>query len=811
MTASLSREWSQRFGLAEAPLFEKGEIGTPDDHAVLLNGGSGSFILSNEGVNPRSAASWAWSSGLPHHVSITEGNVVVTRWDAPEASERFTLRSVSDRLDTFYSYLAQKRTSGRRDVVGTLLDLFRGVRGEVQSAGATDDLAVSEFLDVLAHLVATERAEQTEGANFLTTWKHENPEKQGVLGVQQMERLETGFRQQTSALLDMTLSTSLAIRHAASAIFQEAHFAFQSAVQADLFAYQPSTASRVVNRGAHHFTPPSLARSIVEQALANVPDLLKRQELTVCDPACGSGAFLTEAVRTLRRLGYSGRLNLVGRDISRSAVDMARFALHACRFDWEPTGGTKLDLAVADALGEGGIPPCDLIIMNPPFLAWSMMDRAQREKVSALLGDDAKHRPDLSMCFVLRALEHLKDGGVVASLLPSSILSLDSAKGWRNRVLKVANLVFLGSFGEYGLFAQAIVQVAAIVLLKGAKAEPAVALRAENEAAATGEALRALRKLEFPLVTGVSGRGWRITRLDPKDLVNSERWRVLPENVETALRRLNELGMPRVGDIFDVRQGLLTGLNDAFIINDAELALLPETERAYFRPAIFRDAILGGNIREKYFVFFPYQKDGLVFANEQELVTSMPAYFASHLAPRREALEGRSGVDEARSPWWALSRYYAWVQRPEGRIVTKYFGQSGDIAVDSAGSFIPLQAYAWFVKRDRRFDSTKAALITGVGLRSYAVLLNSQVFTALLNIYSDSVQGGQFNLSGRFVKPIPLPDLFGPDMAALSGALDTLWSDKRRLSPSWHDEVNRLSRRAWGDELVDSLLACVDA
>lgn len=810
MTASLSKEWSQRFGLAEAPLFERGEIGTPDDHAVLLNGGSGSFILSKDGVDPRSAASWAWSSGLPHHVSIAEGNVVVTRWDAPEASERFTLRSVSDKLDTFYAYLAQKRASGRRDVVGTLLDLFRGVRGEVQSAGASDDLAVSEFLDMLAHLVATERAGQIGEENFLATWKHENPEKQNVLGGPQIERLETGFRQQTSALLDMKLSTSLAIRHAASAIFQEAHFAFQSAVQADLFAYQPSTASRVVNRGAHHFTPPSLARSIVEQALANLPDLQKRQELTVCDPACGSGAFLTEVVRTLRRLGYSGRLNLIGRDISRSAVDMARFALHASRFDWQPARGTKLDLAVADALGEGGIPPCDLIIMNPPFVAWSMMSSAQREKVSALLGDDAKHRPDLSMCFVLRALEQLKDGGVVASLLPSSILALDSAKGWRNRILEMSNLVFLGSFGEYGLFAHAIVQVAAIVLLKGARSEPAVALRAENEAAATGEALRALRKLEFPLVTGVSGRGWRITRLDQKDLVNSERWRVLPENVEAALRRLNELGMPRAGDLFEIRQGLLTGLNDAFIISDAELALLPERERGNFRPAIFRDAILSGNLRKKYFVFFPYLKDSLVFANEQELATSMPVYFASHLAPRRAALEGRSGVDDARSPWWALSRYYAWVQRSEGRIVTKYFGQSGDIAVDSDGQFIPLQAYAWFLKRDRRLDSAKATAISEVVLRAYAVLLNSQVFTALLNIYSDSVQGGQFNLSGRFVKPIPLPDLFGPDMVALTGTLDTLWSDKRRLSPFWHDDVNQISRRAWGSELVDSLLASVD-
>jgi hypothetical protein len=811
MTASLSTEWSQRFGLAVAPLFERGEIETPENHAVLLNGGSGSFVLSKDGVDPRWGASWAWSSGLPHHVSIAENDVVVTRWDAPEASERFTLRSVSNKPDAFYAYLAKRWMSGRRDVVGTLLDLFRGVRGEVQVAGADDTLAVSEFLDVLANLVSAERPGEVRGANFLATWKQENPERQSVLSTPQIQRLEIGFRQQTSALRNMTLHTSLAVRHAASAIFQEAHFAFRSAMQADLFAYQPATASRLVNRGAHHFTPPSLARTIAEQALARLPDLKARQELTVCDPACGSGAFLTEALRTLRRLGYAGRLNLVGRDISRSAIDMARFALHASRFDWEPAGGITFDLAAADALDEGAVPPSDLIMMNPPFLAWSMMDRAQREQVTTLLGADAKHRPDLSMCFVLRALEQLKEGGVVASLLPSSILALESAKGWRNRVLEMANLAFLGSFGEYGLFVHAIVQVAAIILAKGPVAEPAIALRAEDESAATGEALRALRRLELPLVAGVSGSGWRITRLDPKDLVNATRWRILPENIEAALGRLNELGIGRVGDIFDVKQGLLTGLNDAFILSSPELEQLPARERVYFRPAIFRDAISGGEIREKYFVFFPYKKAGLVFASEQELVSAVPTFFDSHLSPRRDRLRSRSGVDEARSPWWALSRYYAWSQRSEGRIVTKYFGRSGDVAVDTVGSYIPLQSYAWFLRRGRKSESSRAALRTETALRAYAVLLNSQTFSALLNIYSDTVQGGQFNLSGRFVRPIPLPDLFIADMAPLLGDLNVLWGDQFRLSSSWHDQVNRLSRRAWGGQLVDALLDVHDA
>jgi hypothetical protein len=84
---SISEEWSQYFGLAKTPLFEQGEIAAPDHHSVLVDGGDGSFILSQspEPLPKRSGASWAWSAYLPHHVSVSETEVVVTRWTEPDS------------------------------------------------------------------------------------------------------------------------------------------------------------------------------------------------------------------------------------------------------------------------------------------------------------------------------------------------------------------------------------------------------------------------------------------------------------------------------------------------------------------------------------------------------------------------------------------------------------------------------------------------------------------------------------------------------------------------------------------------------
>ena len=56
--------WSARFGLARVPLFGEGDAPGGVDHAVLLDGGYGTFALSiweDELWREAETASWVWS------------------------------------------------------------------------------------------------------------------------------------------------------------------------------------------------------------------------------------------------------------------------------------------------------------------------------------------------------------------------------------------------------------------------------------------------------------------------------------------------------------------------------------------------------------------------------------------------------------------------------------------------------------------------------------------------------------------------------------------------------------------------------
>src|SRR5690606_13880216 len=113
----------------------------------------------------------------------------------------------------------------------------------------------------------------------------------------------------------LELLPSLAVRHASGQLFQEAHFELLRAPSLDLLGDigVPDTGS--VSRGGAHFTPPALARIVTELAFARVEGLETRGELTTCDPACGSGAFLHEALRALRRSGFNRCAKIVGVDV----------------------------------------------------------------------------------------------------------------------------------------------------------------------------------------------------------------------------------------------------------------------------------------------------------------------------------------------------------------------------------------------------------------------------------------------------------------------------------------------------------------
>ncbi|HET9955109.1 MAG TPA: TaqI-like C-terminal specificity domain-containing protein [Polyangiaceae bacterium] len=221
------------------------------------------------------------------------------------------------------------------------------------------------------------------------------------------------------------------------------------------------------------YTPAAVAREVARRALdefARVrgPELAP---LWVCDPACGSGAFLLEFTRELwlrRQATATGDSSYEG--VLRSSVcgiDLDPLAIAVCELClWSAVGRSEtparglvrlhagdaltgrgfaerpylaepsaLDLRAAfpDRIDDG----FDLIIGNPPWVAFAgraaqpLEPELRRFFARAYAG--FRGYPTLQAAFVERALE-LAPRGIVALLVPSPIADLDGYRPIRRRL-----------------------------------------------------------------------------------------------------------------------------------------------------------------------------------------------------------------------------------------------------------------------------------------------------------------------------------------------------------------------------------------
>ncbi len=186
-----------------------------------------------------------------------------------------------------------------------------------------------------------------------------------------------------------------------------------------------------------YYTPDWLAAKVVRHAVEHP------LEQRVLDPACGSGTFLFQAVR--RVLAAASHLpprqrveiacaRVAGRDIHPVAAIIARatylLALAPVLDSWQ--GPLTIPVTLGDALEpEPAGAPADVLVGNPPWVAFRHMNAVQRSRARALaqaggvyVGSGFATQNDLCALVTVRAAAlHLRAGGRLAFVLPMAVLS----------------------------------------------------------------------------------------------------------------------------------------------------------------------------------------------------------------------------------------------------------------------------------------------------------------------------------------------------------------------------------------------------
>jgi hypothetical protein len=236
-------------------------------------------------------------------------------------------------------------------------------------------------------------------------------------------------------------------------------------------------------RTGSHYTPRGVAAEVVKKTLLPlIPDGATPEailQLRVCDPACGSGAFLLAACEFLatrllvaegnatpdRALVFAARRRVIehclfGVDENPRAIELARFSLALAAGDVDPSRrALESSLCVGDAVvsdarkgarvanaaldwtsafpevfAQGG--GFDAFVGNPPWVSYvgraaQPLPEARRKYYLAEYASFSGYR-NLQGIFVERCASFLKPSGRLGLVLPSSMAELDGYRPTRS-------------------------------------------------------------------------------------------------------------------------------------------------------------------------------------------------------------------------------------------------------------------------------------------------------------------------------------------------------------------------------------------
>lgn len=761
--------WRSKLGLFPMPLFQDK---SPKEKFILLNGGMmGNLCLDFCPENISDARSFAWSSDVGHYLTVNDNVVTVYKWDSYK-SNKYEVVSVASKLNSFYDYLKKQEVNRQDSVIKFGIQIYRQIRSLLR------DNIGGDSLNTLLYLFACVADGDTERNKIvLKNWALNKGTKEIVNGINSLrwdelhEMLIVGL--QTKGLKP---DINLFLRHASGNLFQEAHFETIFPVEYQQTLFLPKIDSRLglksKEQTSAHFTPTSVVRTIVEEAI-NGFSFNGKTELTVLDPACGSGEFLKEFVRQVKLKGFNGKINLIGWDITQTAIDMANFIVNYEVKPYKDSVSIKLEQKDALADGKAWKYEADFVLMNPPFISLETMSGEQKEKVSSILGELNNKRPNTAGAFLWNAVQCLKDGGVIGCVLPTSIFENETYIPLREEIKKIVDVKIVGRLGSQTLFTETLVDTAIFLgVSKKVKPQTPIVFWSDYKTESASSSLRELRKISSQnIIEEINEKGYSLYR-NPK-LIQSENWMPIPHKSFELLERFKNF--TKVEDIFEIYQGARTGLNSAFVVPKEFYLTLSNKEKKYFRPAVTNDSIVKGALNDSYYVFYPQSEQLPEIISDTDLNDLVPKFYKSYLLPNYKKLVNRKGIKE----WWNLTRPRNWQKPFVAKIVSKEFGKAGDFAFDKDGKFVAERSHAWFPKKEYVLEDLGYA---------YVCVLSMPIINEFLTGLSKQLGGGNWwYLSSKYLNKMPLPNLF----------------DSKKYSQSLKNELTELGIKISEGESVD--------
>lgn len=554
-------------------------------------------------------------------------------------------------------------------------------------------------------------------------------------------------------------------------------------------------------------------------------------QITILDPACGSGAFLNAALQFLMaehklidemEAKVTGSAiefqsvensilehNLYGVDINEESVEIAQLAL------WLRTAkphrklnslnenikcGNSLisDPAIAGekafnwqeqfpkVFEKGGF---DVVIGNPPYVQLQSM--GTMSDAYAKCGFETFNKSaDLYCLFTERGYSLLKEGGLQSFIMPNKWMLVSYGKELRKFMAKT-DLQQIINFGDVQFFDEATIYVCIFVTRKDNEQRNDVQALSLNKKTYHGDFLN-----EVPAQLAAY----------PADTFDESEWIIQPKAHFDILKKMLQQGTALKDMPISINYGIKTGYNDAFFIDeDTKERLIAEDPKS---AELIKPLLRGRDIQvwtpvwdNLYLLFvpwhFPNHSDSTIQGasekSENDFKERYPSIYA-YLEHHKEKLSARNKAETGiRYEWYALQRwaadYYEEFSKPK-------------IMYPNMTSLFP------FIYDEKGFfGNDKTFMITAnddsVNLKFITAILNSRLCKLWIWYNCPELQGGTREIRKVYFENFRIP--FNVDQQPLAKLTDLQIQQVGQLQEKRTRFLRRLSENFEGFKITTAL------
>lgn len=478
------------------------------------------------------------------------------------------------------------------------------------------------------------------------------------------------------------------------------------------------------------YTPWFLIQTLIDE-LAAKPLVEKR----ILDPSCGAGFVLQgwydRLMPEYQSLGFSEReahelilkKNLLGMDVDPKAVAITALSLQMRQRDYAPAPLMGIGDFLLDSSPWGKV---HLIAGNPPYIGHKQLDRDLFQKLKERYPDVFYDKADIAYCFFQRGLELLEDGGKLAFITSRYFMEAQNGRGIRRLIREKSRI--LSIYDYYGFRP-----------IKEAKVDPAITFL-QKESAEKGPETMTVRRYQY------ENKALSPPYEVPLSRLTQEGW-ILPTAEEDGiLNRVRKKQCFLLQDVWESRQGIITGLDRAFVLDKEEAANYPGS---YIHPWIKNSQVQAFKILDT--------SKRILYTDDLEDPETEPAIL-NRLSPYRERLAQRRECRLGRRPWhhlqWGRDQKFFL----EEKVVYPYKSSSNRFAVDNIGSFYSADVYGFTI------DQKKSQGFTN---KSMATLLNSTLYQGYFQLYGKKLGRDLYEYYPNTLGRLPIPAMTRKDLTVL--------------------------------------------